>query len=364
MTIAGLRLFAAAALAAAALAGAAPLGAAGFVQKDGQVSLAEAGITLPDQAGALGLTEVKEFSSKGKGIDNVAQYRSPDGKVEATVYIYMPAYADAALAAAKTSEVVEARFGPGLVPAASAVVAAGGVEGAAIRRVYEGARGGQYTTSLAILKAGRWIVKMRASGPSARGAEAVAALDALLQNIRFSDRGAVAPVAQLQLSECPVRAKKARKAKPASLPGLEDNKLAAALVASTMAADPGDDGPPAAIGANGSRPLCVRERVKVGDSMLALVQPADGGERPDAVVAVVNDAGATFEMRKAEQGRNYLLMFHQIGQTAHMGMFDRPLSGEQLASILTGESDFPILAETHYTADGKTERTIHVNISQ
>lgn len=363
MRITGLGPLVAAALAAAALTCAAPAAAAGFEQKGGQVSLAQAGITLPEEAGTLRVAEVKEFSHQGKGIDNVAQYRSPDGKVEATVYVYMPAYADAALAAAKTSEVVEARFGPGLVPAASAVVPAGGVEGAAIRRVYESGMGGVYTTSLAILKAGRWIVKMRASAPTVRGAEAVAALDALLQNIRFSERSAVAPAAQLQLSDCPVRAKKARKVTPSgSIPGLEGNPLAAALIASVAAAP--EEAAPVAIAGNGSRPLCVRERVQVGDSMLSLVQPAGGGERPDAVIAVVNDAGATFEMRKAEDGKNYMLMFHQIGETAHMGLFNRPLSGEQLASILTGKASYPIVAETHYTADGKVERTINVNMGK
>src|ERR1044071_1526917 len=70
-----------------------------------------AGISLPQTLAGLALSKSGEASNGGKGVDNYAQYLSDDGAIQATVYIYLPSYADASLAAYMTDKAIMQRFG-------------------------------------------------------------------------------------------------------------------------------------------------------------------------------------------------------------------------------------------------------------
>jgi hypothetical protein len=70
-----------------------------------------AGISLPQTIAGLSLAKSGEVSNGGKGIDNYAQYLSEDGAIQATLYVYLPSYADSSLAAHMTDRAIMERFG-------------------------------------------------------------------------------------------------------------------------------------------------------------------------------------------------------------------------------------------------------------
>ena len=70
-----------------------------------------AGISLPQTVGGLSLAKSGEASNGGRAVDNYAQYLSQDGAVQATLYVFMPTYADASLAAYMTDKAIMERFG-------------------------------------------------------------------------------------------------------------------------------------------------------------------------------------------------------------------------------------------------------------
>ena len=92
-----------------------------------------AGIALPQTIAGLSLAKSGEASNGGRAIDNYAQYVSDDGVIQGTLYIYMPTYADASLAAYMTDKAVMERFGSKTRRSAYASVAAAGQAGKAIR---------------------------------------------------------------------------------------------------------------------------------------------------------------------------------------------------------------------------------------
>ncbi|MDI1296379.1 MAG: hypothetical protein PSY12_10920, partial [bacterium] len=63
-----------------------------------------AGISLAQTVAGLSLSKSGELSNGGRGIDNYAQYLSADGAIQATLYVYLPSYADASLAAYMTDK--------------------------------------------------------------------------------------------------------------------------------------------------------------------------------------------------------------------------------------------------------------------
>lgn len=129
-----------------------------WTPSDTAIRATAAGISLPQTVASLSLTKSGEVSNGGKGIDNYAQYISQDGAVQATLYVYLPAYADASLAAYMTDKAVMERFGGKTHRTAYDSVAAGGRTGTAIRAVYDDAADGALTTAAAFAHAGRWMV--------------------------------------------------------------------------------------------------------------------------------------------------------------------------------------------------------------
>src|SRR5436190_12860298 len=64
-----------------------------------RISFRLANISFPTAAGPTRLNRIVEASREGQGLDNALLYYSPDEQVFATVYVYAPALADAALTA-------------------------------------------------------------------------------------------------------------------------------------------------------------------------------------------------------------------------------------------------------------------------
>src|SRR3954468_3514081 len=109
-------------------------------QSDEGLTLVAARITLPREGASVRFTEAGEASRAGEGLDNMVQYRSADGAVFATVFLYYPGLPHAGLQAYATDELLRSANGQ-MTFGTARIVAAGGTEGAAILRDYGRYRG-------------------------------------------------------------------------------------------------------------------------------------------------------------------------------------------------------------------------------
>jgi hypothetical protein len=331
-------------------------------------SVPATGLSFPARAATLSLFKTGAVPN-AEGVDNVAQLKSPDEAVFATVFVYLPAYADAALAAWELDKVIRAHMGPDPRLAASAVVPAGGNAAGAIRRVYVNAADGKLATGAALLRAGHWIAVIRVSGPMERRAEVEAGLDALVAGLTASQGVKVDPIAELQVSDCPAVAAQDAKRTQLSLGGvkLSNDPMTRMLIDSTLAsgfprAGHEKEPPfPASIADNGRRPVCIREHVRTSDNVIDMMQAAGDTALPEAVIGIVNDAGRTIEMRRGDMGGVYMLRIHDVARTSHFGAYDRPLSAAQLAALLRGDPKLGALrSQTEYKADGTFGTTVFI----
>lgn len=337
-----------------------------------RLSLPASGLSFPLRAGTLTLTETSEASHSGEGVDDVAQYKSPDREVFATLFIYMPSYADAALTAYELDKVIRQRYGTRSELVASGVVAAAGVPQGAIRRIYVNMMDGKLASSAAVLKAGRWIAVIRVSGPMARRAEVEAGLDALVGGL-FASAAPVDPVAELKVTDCPATVRKDAKKEQLRLEGLglDSDPMARTLIDAMLSTglgnDKGKDKPPlpVSIADNGRRPVCVRERVAMPSAdFVDLMQAAGDMATPDAIIGIVNDAGRTIEMQRTPRGKVYTVRVHDVAVSDNYGTFNGPLNAAQVTAVLTDDRKAPAaLSRTTYKTDGTFATTIYVGAS-
>ena len=113
-----------------------------WVETDADVASVPARTAFPRTAGTMRVAETGELSNRGQGIDNAIQYRSPDGELFGTVYIYYPGLPHAGLSAYATDQGIRANSTTPVREVRRAAVAAGGVADAAIRGDYANYRGG------------------------------------------------------------------------------------------------------------------------------------------------------------------------------------------------------------------------------
>ena len=301
-----LKSFAAAAVLLTLLARPSPVAAEAWLRSGDSVSVPAAGMGFPTVAGTLTLTETAEFSHKGEGIDNIAQYESADGELFASVYVYYVGLAHNGLAALATANAMTSGS-PEVRKTRSTKAAAGGLADVAIRESYTGYRG-RLASSAAFLKSGRWLIKLRLSGPDARAADIEAAMDALLAGITFGDDAAPHPAAAIEAQPC---------------------------ASERIAGEAGQDGPlPARVGGS----FCQAGEIRVPTGtvpILRAVGTSPGGLATTELLAVTSDAGGLVEAVRLGSGR-YRLLHHQIGQTALLGAYDRLPSIAQIEAILSG----------------------------
>jgi len=325
-----LSLFSAALLVLAPLGAQAADGAEAWTSSDVALRANAPGIALPMTVAGLSLSKSGEVSNGGKGIDNIAQYLSPDGAVQATLYIYLPSYADASLAAYMTDKAIMARFGSKTRRTAYASVPAGGRAGTAIRAVYDDAGDGALTTAAAFVHAGRWMVKLRVTGPSARRRAVLAGLDGMLAALNFDEPATLHAAAPARIAPCPaIESGDARLTDAAPV----------APIASEIAPD------------DGRTPFCLRETVLAADGAHDVLQQASAGAaRADgAIIVPVDDSGTVLAFDPAHGGPGYQLSIHAIGQTDLYGVYDKVPSPRQIAAILDGKD--PQTARAEATAD-------------
>ena len=275
-----------------------------------------AGISLPQTVGGLSLTKSGEASNGGRSVDNYAQYLSQDGAVQATFYVYMPTYADASLAAYMTDKAIMERFGAKTRRTAYDSAAVDGLAGRAIRAVYDDAADGALTTAAGFVHAGRWIVKIRVTGPTERRRDVLAGLDAMLAGLQVEDKAALHMTAPAQFAACPVA-----DAGEARLTRAKDSALA-----------PAQD---IRIPRDGKDQLCLRGAVETAEGRYDILQQA--GRSDGAIIVPVDDSGTLLAFDPAAPGKGYRLSIHMVGQTDLYGTYDRVPSARQIAAILDGK---------------------------
>lgn len=336
--------------------------------KGDRATAISSGISVPTHPDKIGLIKTTEASHKGKGIDNVAQYESEDGKIFATVYIFYTSYADTALAAWATDRAIRSRFGPDVVLASENMVTIAGIPNSGIRHIYTKAvssSGEQLVTTAGFVRAGSWLAALRVSGPADRQPEVERTLDALAAGVRFDGKDKPMTAAPLKLAApCPVGPEKPAK----YLDGKKAQAVAmlSALMGGSVASDDEEKDTtevmpkPLAFPGNGTSALCMRGTIERGETRYDVLQPANAEERTVLLVPI-DDAGSVLSVEPAPLTDGYIVKRYGIGFTDMLGSFKTLPSLVQLRAILTGKDKKGsiVRSSTVFTPDGNS--TININ---
>lgn len=299
-----------------------------------------AGISLPQTIGGLSLTKSGEASNGGRAVDNYAQFLSDDGAIQATLYVYLPTYADASLAAYMTDKAIMERFGSRTRRTAYASAPVAGKADSAIRAVYDDAADGELTTAAGFVHAGRWIVKIRVTGPTERRADVLAGLDGMLAGLVLDDPASLHRTGPARFDACPAA-------------DMRDAQL------TKDAATPATIPQEVRIPRDGKDVLCVRGSVTTADGSYDMLQQA--GRSDGAIIVPVDDSGTVLAFDPAAAGKGYKLSIHMVGQTDLYGVYDRVPSPRQIAAILDGKDPQTAQAEATaaYAANGAVTMVRH-----
>lgn len=311
-----------------------------WATSEDRITLTAAGISLPRDLGPVSLSSTGEFSRKGDGVDNFAQYANEDKSIQATAYIYLPAYADAALTAFMTDRAIFDRFGAETKRVDIRSVDISGHPGAAIRAIYALPKG--EPSAAAFVRIDGWIVKLRVTSLGANLAETTGnVLDRMIAGLRAGNDAVVPPAKPLTVSDCPAPA-----AAPAKLLKLKGKDAGTSALAATMiggslfSANKKDDASakPAVLAfpRNGADAVCLRRTIQIGTNMIPVLQPA-GAADPAILLAPINDAGVMATSERVLIGKGYVTKVYAVAQADTLGTFETLPTGEQIGAILKGE---------------------------
>jgi len=295
-------------------------------------------IAFPIRAGELTAQRHLEFSNQGEGIDNGIQYRSADGAIIGTVYVYYPGLPHAGLAAFATDNAIHVNSQSAVRAGPARIVAAGGVEGVAIRTDYSGYRGDNASIA-AFVKAGRWIVKFRVTGPTARRGDIEAAVEALLRGVEFGRANPPLAAAQLRIEDCPADAGRDAATVLPDPPAVE---LAAQGFLATLdgggieATD--ESGSPIILPSRLPQEFCRATLATRQAGQVPLLRALPGEARSvdgrTVLIASLSDSGMALEVVHAPNLGGYLLLWHEVGGTTILGRFSGVPSDAQMAEII------------------------------
>lgn len=309
-----------------------------WAETDTEIALVPARTAFPLTAGTMRMAGTNEASNRGQGIDNVIQYRSPDGELFGTAYIYYPGLPHAGLSAYATDQGIRANSSTAVREVRRAVVAAGGVADAAIQVDYENYRGG-FASSAAFIKAGRWIIKLRVSAPGARRAEVEANMTALLNGIRFGAANRARAASPIEVNPCPPGAPQPDANLLADPPGAE---IAAHAMLATFdggGSEATENGRAADLPSRVPARLCLSSRPVIGNGAVAILRGADGEplsiDGRTRLVAIISDAGEWLEVVHARNLGRYVMLYHNIGSTMMLGGYDGVPSDRQIEALLS-----------------------------
>jgi len=313
------------------------------------------GVSFPTRAGRTEAEAPMEFSAQGQSLDNGIQYRSRDGEVIATVYVYRPGLAHAGLAHYTTDQAIMRHGGPTVRALGTRIVDAGGAAGVAIRSDYSGYRGAGRSTA-AFIKVDGWIVKLRVSGSEGRAGDVDAAMNALLAGIRW---GSEPPRQAERLTVARCSGDEGRTA--ARTQEFTDEQVAAVGVLTTL--DGGgvaatEDGERRILPSRVPQTLCLSSSIRLGDQNVDVLR-APAGPQPGVfgrtrLLVPISDNGGTLEVVALPTAGRHVILYHMVGETAVLGAYDGPVSDAQLTEIISGRDREAtrIRATTRFSATG------------
>ncbi|HEX8061957.1 MAG TPA: hypothetical protein VF535_01960, partial [Allosphingosinicella sp.] len=260
---------------------------------DQRLSFGPAQLSAPRRAAGVEYFESTEFSHKGEGLDTAIKYRSADQKIFATLYVYYPSFAHTGVQAIATDQAIRGGTrSPGIRPLGTGLAAAGGKPGVAVTADYDHYLGENHTKA-AFIKAGRWMLKLRVTGPESRSAEVAAVMTALLDGLRFEGKAKPGPGAPLSIGECA----SADRPDAGPAPGGGEGIAVAMADAAGAPADKATGGDRKPLPARIGRDWC-RSLLQVGDQKTAVLQATGkAGSRPrSALLVLYSDSGGVLEV--------------------------------------------------------------------
>jgi hypothetical protein len=290
---------------------------------DTGVHVVAAGVTVPQEAGGLALVKSGEVAGDTPGLDNYAQFASADGVVQATAFIFMPSYADAAISAYMTDKAVLELFGPTTRRTSYGLVSAGGHKDVALRSTYDGAADGELVTEAAFVHAGKWMVKLRVTGPTDRAQEVHTGMDALLAGLSFDKGATLYDAAARKVDACPA----------------QDGPSAQLIKTAIQGPVVPEGATERAFPRDGQDSLCVRGSVSVGDERYDMLQAAGRGDAAGPIIIPMDDAGKVMRFDPVPGSAAYRLTIHQVGRTDVYNVYDRVPTTQQIAAIIDGSDN-------------------------
>ncbi|HEX8380009.1 MAG TPA: hypothetical protein VF619_05620 [Allosphingosinicella sp.] len=318
-----------------------------------RLSFAPAQLSAPRRAAGAEYFETSEFSHKGEGVDTAIKYRSADQKVFATLYVYYPSFSHTGVQAIATDQAIRGGTrSPNLRSLGTGLASAAGKRGVAVTADYDHYLGENHSKA-AFIKAGRWMLKLRVTGPESRSAEVAAIMTALLDGLRFEGTAQPSPAAPISLGECKAT-------------GRPDAKAVAGGGEAAIIAVSDASGAPAAKGggrkprqARVGRDWC-RTELQVGDQKTAVLQATGEarrrrGDAESALLVLYSDSGGVLEVVRARKENKYLLLHHDIAEVKVLENYDRLPSLAQIGRLFTEGSATKIRARIRLNPSGTAD---------
>lgn len=320
---------------------------------DQRLTFEPAGLSAPRRAAGAEYFETKEFSRPGEGVDSAIKYRSADQKVFATLYVYYPSFAHTGVQAIATDQAIRSPRSPNIRPLGTGVASAAGMRGVAVTSDYDQYLGENHTKA-AFIKAGRWMLKLRVTGPQSRSAEVASVMTALLDGLRFEGKVKPSPAAPISAGQC------APTDRPDAAVVAGGGGDAASIAMSDAAGEPVVNpvrGGPKSVPARIGRDWC-RTRLQAGNQEMAVLQ-ATGKGRPDrgldgdsALLVLYSDGGGVLEVVRLAKGGKYLLLHHDIAEVKVLESYDRLPSLAQIGRLFSETNPVSIRARIRLKTDG------------
>jgi hypothetical protein len=303
---------------------------------DQRLSFRPAQLSVPRSASGVEYFETTEFSRKGEGLDNAIKYRSADQKILATLYIYYPSFAHTGVQAIATDQAIRGGTrSPGIRALGTGVAPAGGKPGVAVTADYDNYLGENYTKA-AFVKAGRWMLKLRVTGPESRSAEVGSVMKALLDGLRFEGKAQPRPASPIAAGQC---SSTDRADAAVTTGGGEATAIAmsdAGGEPAVKAARGGQKAIPSRVGHDWCRTL-----LQVGPQKTAVLQsmgksgPLRGLDGDSALLVLYSDSGGVLEVVRLAKDRKYVLLHHDIGEVKVLDSYDGLPSLAQIGRLFT-----------------------------
>jgi hypothetical protein len=347
--------------ASAALADPTPAGPNLWHRDGDRITFTTARFSFPAGAGVVALQGAYEFSRPGEGLDSGLQYESSDREIFASVYVYAPSLAHTGVTAFATDNAIRVQSGSDLRLLNMRVVAAGGLDGVAIRADYSGFRQGHGASSAAFVRAGLWIIKVRVSGPEPRRSEVEATMAALLANLRFEGNAAPRAAEPLNISDCASRPDHPAPVVPhTGADTLEDAVFDASNATQT---EPRHDPPGHEVTTELDPNMCLSARAHVGNTTVPILRTTTPGRTAirTVLIAILTDSGTLMEVVENRERHVFVIYYHKIGSTYVLGRYGAVPTDEQIVNIVSGadHDGGNIRATITYPGNGNSSITIN-----